>query len=70
MENINTILANLPVTIPAYVVENNDMSYTIVLNSRLSYERNVTSYLHGIKHIMKNDFEKDDVQEIETKAHK
>ena len=36
MENINTIYANLPTTIPAYIVENSDMSYTIVLNARLS----------------------------------
>lgn len=39
MNEINTLYANLPTTIPAYVVENNDMSYTIVLNSRLSHEK-------------------------------
>lgn len=69
MENVNTVYANLPTSIPAYVVKNNDMSYTIVLNSRLTHERNIISYQHEIYHIQENDFEKNDVQEIETNAH-
>lgn len=69
MENINTIYANLPTTIPAYIVENSDMSYTIVLNARLSRERNIISYYHEIRHILQKDFEKENVQEIEKEAH-
>lgn len=69
MDEINTLYANLPTTIPAYVVENNDMSYTIVLNSRLSHEKNILSYWHEIRHIQEHDFEKEDVQEIEAEAH-
>jgi len=69
-ENISTIYANLPTSIPAYVVQNSDMSYTIVLNSRLSRERNIVSYWHEMKHITEKDFEKEDVQQIERDAHK
>ena len=69
MDNINTIYANLPTAISAYVVENSDMSYTIVLNSRLSHEKNLDSYRHELKHILENDFSKGNVQEIETNAH-
>ena len=69
MNEINTLYANLPTTIPAYVVENNDMSYTIVLNSRLSHEKNLLSYWHEIRHIQEQDFEKEDIQKIESEAH-
>ena len=43
---IRSILATLPNTIKAYVVANDDMSFTIVLNDALSYEQNKKSYLH------------------------
>lgn len=69
MENINTVLTNLPTTISAYVVENSDMSYTIVLNSRLSYEKNLDSYQHEILHIINKDHEGYNVNEIELFSH-
>lgn len=69
MNIINTRLENMPTTIGGFVVENGDMSYTIVLNSRLSHERNIISYEHELKHILNKDFTKYDVQEIETEAH-
>lgn len=69
MENIYTRFENMPTTIGAFVVENGDMSYTIVLNSRMTRERNLISYKHELKHIGNKDFEKYDVGEIETRAH-
>ncbi len=68
-EGIFTYYTDLPTTIGGFVVENGDMSYTIVLNSRLNHERNIISYEHELKHIVNNDFEKYNVQEIECKAH-
>lgn len=51
------------------VVLNEDGSYTIFINSKLNYEQQVLSYYHALRHILGDDFNKDDVQEIERKAH-
>lgn len=51
------------------VTQNADGSYTIFLNSRMTQERQLESYLHAMRHITDNDFEKTDVQEIESEAH-
>ena len=48
---------------------NEDGSYTILINSRLSYEGQLKAYEHAMKHIRENDFEKTDVQKIEYDAH-
>lgn len=51
------------------VRENTDGTYSIFLNTRCSHEQNVESYLHALRHIENNDFEKEDVQDIEREAH-
>ena len=38
-QDVNTVLADLPCSIAAYTIANADMSYTVVLNSSLNYER-------------------------------
>ena len=52
------------------VTANEDGSYTILLNARYSYERQVEACIHACRHIDGCDFEKTDVQEIEKDAHK
>ena len=67
---INTIYYNMPTTIRSYVIPNQDGSYAIVLNSKLSHEQNVKSYNHEIEHILNGDYEKKcDVDIIEFNAH-
>lgn len=56
-------------TVNEVVTENEDGSYTIFINSRLNYEKQMKSYLHAMKHITGDDFQKDDVQKIECIAH-
>lgn len=56
-------------TINEVVTENEDGSYTIFINSRLNYEQQMKAYLHAMKHITGDDFQKDDVQKIECSAH-
>lgn len=51
------------------VTENEDGSYTILINARLSYEGQLRAYEHGMKHINNDDFRKEDVQKIEAVAH-
>lgn len=51
------------------VTPNEDGSYTILINARLSYEMQLESYEHAMKHIKNEDFQKTDTQAIETIAH-
>lgn len=51
------------------VVPNEDGSYTILINSRLTYASQLKAYEHAMRHINNNDFEKSDVQPIECSAH-
>lgn len=51
------------------VVKNEDDSYTIFINARLNYEQQMKSYLHAMKHIAGEDFQKENVQYIEYFAH-
>lgn len=55
--------------IPEHLVKNDDDSYTVFLNTRLSQESRTLSYYHALRHIRDNDFEGGDVQAIEAKAH-
>lgn len=51
------------------VVENEDGSYTIFIESSLSREMQQESFEHAMKHIFGDDFTKDDVNMIEFDAH-
>lgn len=46
--------------------------YTIYISDRYINDRAAAlrCYWHGVKHAMNNDWEKEDVQEIENSAHK
>lgn len=61
------IMYNLPTSIKGFTV-NQDGSNTIILNSRLSYEQNLKSFEHEVKHIKNKDFEKKDANLIELKT--
>lgn len=67
--NVNTFETNLPTTIAAYVVANPDLSYTIVLNSRLTFERRMQAYKHELHHIENGDYERKSADLIELYAH-
>ncbi|MGL5436823.1 MAG: ImmA/IrrE family metallo-endopeptidase [Lachnospiraceae bacterium] len=70
MEDINVQYADMPTTIRAYTAVNNDMSYTIVINSKLNNEQQLLSYQHEINHIINGDYEKRcGIDFIEITAH-
>ena len=69
MEEINVQILNMDTKIPEQLIKNDDNSYTIFLNARLSQESRIKSYYHAMKHIFGNDFEKVDIDKIETDAH-
>ena len=67
--DVNTFLLDMDVLIPEHVIANSDGSYTVLLNSRLSCERQLEAFSHAMKHIERNDFEKTDADNIELNAH-
>ncbi len=57
VENYITIFRNLPYKINGFIIyDAEDDYYTIVLNSRSSYEQNRKTFEHEIQHILNNDF--------------
>lgn len=51
------------------VIKNEDGTYTILINAKLSDQGRIKAYKHALKHIESEDFEKKHVQEIEASAH-
>lgn len=69
--DVNCCMADMPTSIPAFVISNADLSYTIVLNARLSHEQHLKSYAHEFHHIMNGDYEKKcSADLVELWAHK
>lgn len=68
--DINVCLIDFPCPGEEMIIPNDDTSYTVLINTRLSRERQIEAYWHAIRHLKNNDFEKTDVQEIESNAHK
>lgn len=60
---------DLPTTIKALTVNNEDDTYTIIVNSKLNYEQQHKSFEHELLHINSCDFNKFDVDKIECNAH-
>lgn len=67
--DVNTYLINMDVLVSEQVVKNKDDSYSIFINAKLSYERQIKAYWHAMKHIKNGDFEKSDVDKIEKNTH-
>lgn len=68
--DINVFLMNLPGKKNEVIIENEDGSYTIVIDDQLSQEGKLQAYSHAYRHIESNHFEKDNVQEIESETHR
>lgn len=51
------------------VIHNADDSYTIFINANIAHDRQVQAVEHAMEHIVELDFEKENVQEIEFRAH-
>lgn len=65
---ITTIFTDLPLTIKGFVkrtFDDGEYYYTIVLNAQYNKEQQEEAYLHEMRHIMNNDFDKENVEEIE-----
>ena len=67
--DVNVFLFNFPSPGNEMVVQNEDDSYTILINAKLSQDGQLKAYQHALNHIKNEDFEKSDVQSIELHAH-
>lgn len=52
------------------VTKNEDDTYTVFINARLSHEKQQEVYTHALEHIKRGDFEKDNADKIELDAHR
>ena len=64
-EAIGVYFLDMDTAVDEEVHLNEDGSFTIFLNSRLSCERQMLAYQHAIRHIMNDDFSKDNADNIE-----
>lgn len=62
-------LINFPTNAREAVTENEDGTYTIFINEKLTREMQLKAYAHALQHITGRDFEKENVNEIEYYAH-
>lgn len=67
--DVNVVLINFPAKGNEMVVPNEDGSYTILINVRLSEEGRMLAYQHAMRHIAADDFQKEEIQTIEAQAH-
>jgi hypothetical protein len=71
MIDVYVYIVNLPSGINEMVTpDTDDDGYTIYIDDKLTYEGAEKAYLHALKHINNNDFEKSNVNDIEITAHK
>ena len=66
---VNCNIINFPNSGNEMVIKNEDGTYTILINAKLSDQGRIKAYKHALKHIESEDFEKKHVQEIEASAH-
>lgn len=66
MNDVFVHVMDLPTTVEGFTRLNEDGSYTIVLNARSAYSRRIRTYHHEVRHIIRGDFQKADVQKIES----
>lgn len=63
---VNVQIIDFGNSVPATVTINEDGSFSIFLNARLSYERRLEAYMHELRHIESNDLNsRKTVEEIE-----
>ena len=62
------VYLKLPPRIKAFLVSSLDGYYTIALNDSLSAEDIEKAKEHEVKHILRNDFDKADCDQVESEA--
>lgn len=66
----NVIMIDVDTEFGETICKNADDSFTIFINARQSLDMQRYCFEHALCHVRRNDWEKDNVQEIEYEAHK
>lgn len=66
----NVILLDDACGVPGSICHNSDDSYTIFIDAKLGKKEQQEVFLHEVHHVKNNDFERSNVQYIESCAHK
>lgn len=64
-EDIGVYFLDMDTAVEEEVHPNEDGSYTIIINARLSHDCQMSAYRHALEHIMRDDFEKECADDIE-----
>lgn len=64
-EAIGVYFLNMDTAVEEEVHPNEDGSFTIIINARISSERQMLAYQHALEHIMNDDFSKSCADDIE-----
>lgn len=64
-ETIGVYFLDMDTAVEEEVHPNEDGSFTIFINARISHARQMAAYQHAIKHVMNNDFDKELADDIE-----
>lgn len=67
--DVNIVLLDIDYRTKEVVTENEDGTYTVVINARLSEDGKLQAYKHAMHHINNHDFARSNVQTIEHSAH-
>lgn len=65
-EAIGVYFMDMPSRMDEHVTLNEDGSFSIFINSKLTWERQMEAYKHAIMHIMNDDFSKENADTIEN----
>lgn len=64
-ETIGVYFIDMLTHIEEQVILNEDGSFSVFINSRLNWERQMAAYHHALRHIMEDDFSKQCADDIE-----
>lgn len=68
-DDVFVYLVKLPEGVDEVVMPCANGCYTVYIDASLSLSGQREAYLHALHHINNRDFEKSDVQQIESEAH-
>ena len=69
MDNIYVYIVDLPLDVAEMIAPCGE-GFTIYLNARLSYQGRIRACLHALEHVKRNDWNQENVQQIESETHK
>ena len=67
LEDVSVHVINMDTLVEEQVVKNEDGSYSVFINARLSTNKQREAYLHALRHIYQDDFSCADADDVESR---